>query len=164
MAGGNKAFRVIVLTTMLLSLCLSASAEDKLKPLLDGLYNSMKHVVDAVAGLLFSLFPGLRDSLHGLFFWEPEEEYLSWVISLRSLFWIFYIAAFIVLVAFLLQLWSMSRRYLYNTITGIAILLICIHLLGVGIEFTLLNLMLVILLGIPGAVIVVAFHYIGVPI
>jgi len=164
MIGRNKVFKVLLLTTILLSLSLSASSEDKLKPLLEGAYNSIKVVVDNVAGLLFGLFPGIRESLYSLFFWEPEEEYLSWVISLRSLFWLFYIAAFIVLIAFLLQIWSMSKRYLYNTITGIGILLICIHLLDVEIEFTLLNLILVVLLGIPGALIVIVFQYIGIPI
>ncbi|MEA1924860.1 MAG: hypothetical protein U9M95_03230 [Candidatus Altiarchaeota archaeon] len=160
----NKIFKVILLTILLLSLSMSACAEDKLKPLLEGVYNSMKGVVDSVAGLIFNMFPGLRESLYSLFFWEPQEEYLSWVISLRSLFWLVYIAAFIVLIAFLLQIWSMSKRYLYNTITGIGILLVCIHLLEVEIEFTLLNLILVVLLGIPGAVIVIALQYIGIPI
>ncbi|GEM_PF-1048754 len=161
---GNKAFKIILLTALLLSLSMSACAEDKLKPLLIGLYNSIKVVVDMVAGLIFNLFPGLRESLYSLFFWEPQEEYLSWVISLRSLFWIFYIAAFIVLIAFLLQIWSLSKRYLYNTVTGLGILLVCIHLLEVELEFTLLNLILVVLLGIPGALIVIGFQYIGIPI
>jgi len=152
---------VLILFTLL---AVDVAAEDRLKPALEGVYNSIKGVVDAVAGLLFNLFPGLKDSLMSLFYWEPQEAYLSWVISLRSLFWLVYVAVFIVLIAFLLQIWSMSKRYLVNTITGLLILLICIHLLGVPIGFSILNLILVVLLGIPGALIVIAFYYLGVPI
>jgi len=165
----NNYHSIPIISTLLILIILTltittVSAEDKLKPILEEAYNSIKKFIDRIADIIFDIFPGLRDSLYGLFFWEPEEEYLSWVRSLRSFFWLFYIAAFIVIIAFLMQLWSTSKRYLYNTITGLLILLICIHMLGVGLKFTVFNLILVVLLGIPGAIMVLIFYYLGLPI
>lgn len=142
----------------------SVTAEDQLKPILEGTYNLIKYVVDRVIDFLGSLFPGLWDSFVNLFVWEPEEESMSWYGNIKPFFWFLYVVAFIVIVIFLYQLWQLSVRYLYNAIGGLLVLLICIHLLNVDIGFSVLNLILILLLGIPGALIVLLFYYLGVPI
>lgn len=157
--------RILLISALIMILVINpVSAKDQLKPILEKVYNQIKEVVDFVSGYFEKLFPGLTNSVNNLFFFELEDKNFQWLSELRELIWLFYIAAFIVIIAFLIQLYQLSKHYLYNTIAGMVLLLICIHLLGVKIKFTILNLILVVLLGIPGAIITLAFHYLGVPI
>ena len=154
----------------ILFLSIYVSAEDQLKPVLDeisdsiniifsDLFGNIKLVVDKIGEIFFGIFPGLDESLENLFFWDPEEDYLAWVVPLRGLFWMIYIAAFIVIAAIMVQLWQMSKRLAYNTVSGMALILLLIHVLGVEIKFTVFNVLLVVLLGVPGTLLILLFHY-----
>ncbi len=154
---------------LLVSLCILllasvAAAEDQLKPALDTLYNLITSAINRVIDFLGNLFPGLWDSLVNLFVWEPEEESLSWYGNIKPFFWFLYFVVFIVVGIFLYQLWQISIRYLYNAIAGFLILLICIHLLNVEITFSVMNTIIILLLGVPGALIVLLFYYLGLQI
>ena len=152
----------VLLLLLLLNYSVTVSADDAATSFLEDIYYAIKAGVDGTINFFFTLFPGLKESLHNLFFWEPEEKHLSWVISLRALFWFSYIAFFFVVIVFLLDLWNMSNKYFYNALGGIIILLFCIHALEMELEFSILNSLIVLFLGVPGAFIILLLHFLGV--
>jgi hypothetical protein len=152
------------LSAIFLILLLSAvvSAEDKLKPIVDAFFNAIKAVVDAIAGFIFGVFPGLENSIKNLFsadlLW-PISDWAPWV---RGLYWLFYLAAFFAVMAVIAKLWSLSKRYIVNSVVGVLLLLILIHIFGVGVKITLLKLIITAIFGIPGVIFILFLHYLGV--
>ncbi|MBN2015019.1 MAG: pro-sigmaK processing inhibitor BofA family protein [Candidatus Altiarchaeota archaeon] len=58
----------------------------------------------------------------------------------------------------------MGKHFMINTIVGILLLLILIHVLGVGIQITILALIITAVFGIPGVIFIVMLHYLGIPL
>ncbi len=143
----------------LVFLALSASAEDKLKPFVDQSFNAIKQADDKVAGLVYSLFPSLKESLAGTI--GSADRFLPFM---KDFHWIYYLAGFIVIIAVLVKIWELGKHFLINSVVGILLLLICIHVLGVEIKVSLLTLLVTGILGVPGVLLILLLHYLGVAV
>jgi hypothetical protein len=82
----------------------------------------------------------------------------------RGLYWLVYLAAFFAVFAVLAKLWSMGEHFVINTIVGLLLLLVLIHIFGVEIQITLLVLILTAIFGVPGVIFVLILHYLGIPL
>lgn len=153
----NKKLALSLLIIVLIS---TASGEDLLKPLIDDFFNAMKSLVDVIAGFVFGLFPGLEESFAG----DPLGPIAGFFPWIRSLYWLFYLAVFFAVMAVIAKLWGMGKHFMINTIVGILLLLILIHVLGVGIQITILALIITAVFGIPGVIFIVMLHYLGIPL
>ncbi len=145
---------------ILLSAILTApavSAEDKLKPALDSIYNAIKTLADMIGGIIFSVFPSLENSIEGIL--NSIDKFLPFM---KDYHWIFYILIFIAIMAILAELWRMSKYYIINSISGLIFLLILIHIFGVEISITLPALIMIVLFGIPGVLLILILHYLGI--
>ncbi len=155
-------FLAVILLILLLSIIVSA--DDKLKPIIDTFFNAIKAVVDAISGFIFGFFPGLEESINSLlsrdFLW-PVSEWLPWI---RSLYWLFYLAAFFAIIAIIAKLWSLSKRYILNSIVGVLLLLILIHIFDVEMKITLLKLIITAIFGVPGVIFILILHYLRIPL
>jgi len=160
----ENASKFISLLLALVLLSAVGSAEDKLKPLIDSFFNLMKAVVDAIAELVFEVFPGLEESINNLLSGDPLWPISDWAPWIRSLYWLFYIALFFAIMAIIAKLWGMGKHFIVNTIVGILLLLILIHVLGVEMEISLLKLTITAIFGIPGVIFILILHYLGVPL
>lgn len=154
-------------TTMLVSILLvlfllsaTASAEDLLKPIIDDFFNAMKALVDVIAGFIFGLFPGLEESFKG----DPLGPIAGFFPWIRSFYWLFYLAVFFAVMAVIAKLWGMGKHFIINTVVGILLLLILIHVLGVEMEITILTLIITAIFGIPGVIFILMLHYLGIPL
>ncbi len=149
----------LILITLLSTLLIvsTASAEDKLKPILDSIYNAIKALVDKTGGIIFSIFPSLQNSIEGIL--NSIDNFLPFM---KDFHWVYYILIFIAIIAILAELWHMSRYYIINSISGIIFLLILIHVVGVEIQVTLPVLVLIVLFGIPGVLLILILHYLGI--
>ncbi len=153
----NKA---LVLLAALVLLSSTACAEDLLKPIIDVFFSIIKWFVDIISGFFFALFPGLGD-------WfkadplAPVARLIPWI---RGFYWLIYLAVFLAVMAVLAKLWSMSIHYITNSVAGVILMLILIHVLGVEIRITLLSLIITALFGVPGVIFVVMLHYLGITV
>jgi len=158
----KKLIHLLIISLFFLSMLQSVSADDKLKPMLERLQEATQKFVDKILEILYGFFPHLEESVEevksGEYF-EPVTELLPF---LKDLYWIFYVAAFFVILAVLAKMWSMSKRFIINSVAGIALLLIAIHVLEVDIKVTILKLILIALFGVPGTVFVLIAHYWGI--
>ena len=143
----------------ILLLCGFAAAEDKLKPFVDKTYSVIKEVDTRIGEFLFSLFPSFRESLNATM--KSMDRVFPFIAGFH---WVFYVAIFIGILATLSRLYDISKRYVINSILGIALLLIFIHVLGVELKITLLTLIITALLGVPGVLFVLILHYMGIVI
>lgn len=149
---------IIPLTAVFALLIASTvSADDRLKPILDTIYNAIKTLIDKLGGIISSLFPSLDKSIEGML--NLIYKFLPFM---KDFNWIFYILLFVVILIILTELWDMSKYYIMNTISGVILLLILIHVLGVGIRVTLPAFILIILFGIPGVLLILILHYLGI--
>lgn len=146
-------------TTALLVAFMSqyASAEDKLKPAIDYSTGILRGLLDPFIKLFYSLFPSFEESLTS-FMGSLDQTFPF----LREFHWLVYIALFFVLMAILAKVWSLSKQYIYNSIVGVLLLLICIHLLGVELRITLLSLLITAVFGVPGVLFLLIMHYSGI--
>ena len=155
--GLSSKFALLFSAVLLLIGC--ASAEDKLKPFVEETYKVIQQADKKVAVFLFSLFPSLQDSLDSTM--HSIDVFLPFM---KGFHWVFYLAGFIAFIAVFVKLWDMSKRYIINSIVGILLLLICIHVLGVELKITILSLLITALFGVLGVVFILVMHYIGVVI
>ncbi len=155
---------LLIISLLFLSVVQSVSAEDKLKPVLERLYNATQQIVDRVEKIAYGFFPGLEDSIENLTSIFLSSPVFEWFPNLRNFFWLFYVAAFFAILGILAKVWSMSKHLILNSVIGIIILLILIHYLDVEIKVTLLKLALIAIFGIPGVLFVLIAHYLGIPL
>jgi len=156
--------KFISLLLALVLLSAMGSAEDLLKPLIDSFFNAIKAVVDIIAGFIFGVFPGLEESINNLLSGDLLWPISDWAPWIRGLYWLFYIALFFAIMAIIAKLWSMGKHFIVNTIVGILLLLILIHVLGVEMKISLLKLTIIAIFGIPGVIFILILHYLGVPL
>lgn len=152
--------RLLALLAAVLLLSSVASAEDKLKPLIDTFFNAIKSLADLITEAVFGLFPGLRQSLSADIL-APIAVHFPWI---RGFYWLFYLAVFFVVMAVIAKIWSMGQHFIVNTVVGLIILLILVHLLGVELKITVLVLVITAIFGVPGVIFVVLMHYVGIPL
>jgi hypothetical protein len=143
----------------LLALCASVSAEDKLKPYLDRTYSVVHEFDTRVGELFFGFFPTFKESLASTM--KSVDRVFPFIAGFH---WVFYVATFIGILAMLSRLCEISKRYLINSVLGIALLLILIHVLGVELKITLFTLIAAALLGVPGVLLALLLHYTGIVI
>ena len=136
-----------------------AVAEDKLKPFIDNLAKMIQGLSDPLIRTFYSLFPTFEGSLTS--FMSSLDQFLPF---LKDFHWLVYLALFFVLMAILAKMWEMSKHYIYNSIVGVVLLLICIHLLGVELKITLLTLLITVVFGVPGVLFILIAHYTGIVI
>ncbi|MFZ2456577.1 MAG: pro-sigmaK processing inhibitor BofA family protein [Candidatus Altiarchaeia archaeon] len=136
-----------------------AAAEDKLKPFIDYGAKMVQELSNPLIRAFFSLFPSFEGSLAS--FMGSLDETLPF---LKGFHWLIYIALFFVLMAILAKMWEMSKHYIYNSIAGVVLLLVCIHLLGVELKITLMTLLITAVFGVPGVLFVLIAHYTGIVI
>ena len=136
-----------------------AAAEDKLKPIIDGVYDFIQTISGKLGDIFFSLLPSFKESL------AETMEFIDRTFPFMEDFhWLFYLVLFLAVMAVLSKLWKISRRYIWNSITGVILLLILIHPLDVEIKITLLMLIIVALFGVPGVLFTLIMHYAGIVI
>jgi hypothetical protein len=152
----KKAFTIALLIVFLSSY---ASAEDKLKPFIDYFAKMIQGLSAPLVRTFYSLFPTFEESLSS--FMGSLDRTLPF---LKDFHWIVYLAMFFVLMAILAKMWEMSKHYIYNSIVGVVLLLICIHLLGVELKITLLTLLITAVFGVPGVLFILIAHYAGIVI
>ena len=152
-----KILNPILISLSALLITPTVSAEDKLKPVLDSIYNAIKALVDKTGGIIFSIFPSLQNSIEGIL--NSIDKFLPFM---KDFHWVYYILIFIAIIAILAELWRMSEYYIINSISGIIFLLILIHIFGVEIHVTLPVLILIVLFGIPGVLLITLLHYMGI--
>ena len=136
-----------------------AAAEDKLKPFIDNLAKMIQGLSTPLIRTFYSLFPTFEGSLTS--FMSSLDQTLPF---LKDYHWLVYLALFFVLMAILAKMWEMSKHYVYNSIAGVVLLLICIHLLGVELKITLLTLLITAVFGVPGVLFILIAHYTGIVI
>ncbi len=156
------AIKSLLIIFLIILLSAAVSAEDMLKPIIDTLFNAIKTLVNAILNFIYGFFPGLRESVNNLLSGDllwPISNQFPWV---RSLYWLFYLAAFFAIMAVIAKLWSLSKRYIINSIVGMILLLIIIHLFGVEIKITLLKLIIIAVFGVPGVIFILLLHYLGI--
>jgi len=160
----SKLFNFLVISLLFLSVVQFVSAEDKLKPVLEQLYDATQQIVDRVEEIVYGFFPGLEDSVENLKSIFLSSPVLEWFPNLRGFFWLFYVAAFFAIMAIIAKVWSMSKHFILNSVVGIIILLILVHYFDVEIKVTLLKLALIAIFGVPGVLFVLIAHYLGIPL
>lgn len=156
------AIKSLLIIFLIILLSAAVSAEDMLKPIIDTLFNAIKTLVNALLNFIYGFFPGLKESVNNLLSGDllgPISNQFPWV---RSLYWLFYLAAFFVIMAVIAKLWSLSKRYIINSIVGMILLLIIIHIFGVEIKITLLKLIIIAVFGVPGVIFILLLHYLGI--
>lgn len=136
-----------------------AAAEDKLKPFIDYTAKTIQGLSNPLIRIFFSLFPTFEESLTS--FMDSLDQFLPF---LKEFHWLVYLALFLVLMAILAKMWEMSKHYIYNSIVGVVLLLICIHILGVELKITLLTLLITAVFGVPGVLFILLAHYAGIVI
>jgi inhibitor of the pro-sigma K processing machinery len=134
-----------------------AAAEDKLKPFIDYGTKMIQGVTDPLIRAFFSLFPTFEGSLTS--FMGSLDQFLPF---LKEFHWVVYLAMFFVMIAILAKMWEMSKHYIYNSIVGVILLLICIHVLGVELKITLMTLLITAVFGVPGVLFILLAHYTGI--
>ena len=150
----KKALAIVLLMVLLSSY---ASAEDKLKPFIDNLAKMLQGLSTPLIRTFYSLFPTFEGSLTS--FMSSLDQTLPF---LKDFHWLVYLALFFVLMAILAKMWEMSKQYIYNSIVGVVLLLICIHVLGVELKITLLTLLITAVFGVPGVLFILMAHYTGI--
>ncbi len=150
-----KRARVLALLLIAFSGC--AYAEDKLKPYVDYLAKTADAASGSLISAFYALFPALEGSLAD--FMGSVDATLPF---LKDFHWLVYLAMFFVVVAILAKLWKMSQNYLINSIVGVILLLICVHVLGVELRITLLSLLITAIFGVPGVLFILLAHYMGI--
>ena len=136
-----------------------ACAEDKLKPYVDLVGGFFSNVGSFIGRFFYGLFPSLERSVN------QNMTFLDGLLpAFKEYHWIFYLALAFFVLAILSKVWENARRYVMNSIGGIILLLILIHLFGVEIEVTVWVLLLTALFGIPGVLFVAILHYAGISI
>ena len=160
----SKTLHFLIISLLFLSIVQSASAEDTLKPALEQLYNAIQQIVDKIQEIVYGFFPGLEASVEGIKAVFLSSPVLEWFPILHDYFWLFYVAAFFVIIAILAKVWSMSKNFIINSVVGIIILLILVHYFDVGIQVTILKLALIAIFGVPGVLFVLIAHYLGIPL
>jgi len=160
----SKTLHFLIISLLFLSIVQSVSAEDTLKPILEQLYNATQQIVDKTQEIVYGFFPGLEDSIEELKALFLKSPVLEWFPVIKDFFWLFYVAAFFVILAAIAKVWSMSKHFIINSVVGIIILLLLIHYFDVGIEVTILKLVLIAIFGIPGVLFVLIAHYLGIPL
>jgi hypothetical protein len=154
---GRRSAKLAVSSLMLATLTLSVAAEDKLKPFVDQSFNTVKQADDRIAGLLYSLFPSLQESVARTI--VSADKFLPFM---KDFHWIYYLAGFIAIIAVLVKIWELGKKFLINSVVGVLLLLICIHVLGVELKVSLLTLLVTGILGVPGVLLILLLHYLGV--
>jgi inhibitor of the pro-sigma K processing machinery len=134
-----------------------ASAEDKLKPFIDYAAKMIQGLTNPLVRVFYSLFPTFEESLTS--FMGSLDQSLPF---LKEFHWVVYLALFFVLMAILAKMWEMSKHYIYNSIVGVLLLLVCIHILGVELKITLLTLLITAVFGVPGVLFILIAHYTGI--
>lgn len=136
-----------------------ASAEDKLKPYVDRAKGFLSSFSSAAGESFYGLFPYLEKSVN------ENMNFLDRLVpAFKEYHWVFYLAVAFIVLATLSKLWENARHYVLNSVGGIILLLILIHVLGVEIEVTVWVLLFTALFGIPGVLFVVVMHYAGIVI
>ena len=153
----NKCLAVFLILLMLSVTAYAAPSEDKLKPFVERFYDFIKAIVNWFVQRIYGIFPPLESSVA-----RENELMQKYMPFLAPYMWIFYLAAFFAIMAILAKLWVMSKRYIYNSIIGIIILLILVHVLGVQIKLSIITLGLIAIFGVPGVILVVILHYAGI--
>jgi len=151
--------KVLVIAFLMVLLSGYAAAEDKLKPFIDYLTKIIQDLSAPLKRTFYSLFPTFEESLTS--FMSSLDKTLPF---LKDFHWLVYLALFFVLMAILAKMWKMSREYIYNSIVGVILLLICIHILGVELKITLLTLLITAVFGVPGVLFTLVMHYTGIVI
>jgi hypothetical protein len=148
-----------VLASAFLMVLLSgyAAAEDKLKPFIDYLSKTIQGLSNPLIRTFYSLLPTFEESLTS--FMGSLDQSLPF---LKEFHWLVYLAIFFTAMAILAKIWEMSKGYIYNSIAGVILLLICIHILGVELKITLLTLLITAVFGVPGVLFTLVMHYMGI--
>jgi hypothetical protein len=151
--------RAPVIAFLMIFLSGYAAAEDKLKPFIDYLAKMIQNLSAPLVRTFYSLFPTFEGSLTS--FMRSLDRTLPF---LKDYHWLVYLAMFFVLMAILAKMWEMSKHYIYNSIAGVILLLICIHILGVELKITLFTLLVTAVFGVPGVLFTLVMHYMGIVI
>lgn len=151
--------RILIASILILYLSSFAAAEDKLKPVLDEIYGVIKTIAGKLGEIFFSFFPSFEDSLTKTMDFIDKNFPI-----MKDFHWVFYLAIFFAVMAILSKLWEISKHYIINSVIGIILLLILIHVLGVKIKITLLTLIMATLFGVPGVLFILILHYGGIVI
>jgi hypothetical protein len=149
--------RALALAFLIVFLSGHAAAEDKLKPFIDYLAKMIQELSSPLIRAFYSLFPTFEGSLTS--FMGSLDRTLPF---LKDFHWLVYLAMFFVLMAILAKMWEMSKQYIYNSILGVILLLICIHTLGVELKITLFTLLVTAVFGVPGVLFTLVMHYMGI--
>jgi hypothetical protein len=149
--------RALALAFFLIVFSGCAFAEDKLKPYVDYLAETAHTVSGSLLSAFYSLFPSLEESVAA--FINSVDATMPF---LKDYHWLVYLAIFFVVMAVIAKLWKMSENYMINSIVGVILLLICIHLLGVELKITLLSLVITAIFGVPGVLFILGAHYAGI--
>lgn len=151
--------KILITSILILYLSSFAAADDKLKPVLDEIYGVIKTIAGKLRDIFFSFFPSFEDYLT-----ETMDFIDKNFPIMKDFHWIIYLAIFFAVMAILSKLWEISRYYIINSVIGIILLLILIHILEVKIKITLLTLIIVTLFGVPGILFILILHYCGIVI
>jgi hypothetical protein len=146
--------KLLVALVLIIYLSNFAATEDKLKPVIDEVCSIISAVSGGLGDIFFSLLPSFEDSLNEMM------DFIDLTFPfMKDFHWVIYLAIFLAVMLVLSRLWKISRHYIWNSITGIILLLILIHPLGVEIKITLLTLIIVALFGVPGVLFTLIMHY-----
>lgn len=151
--------KALALATLLTIFSGYAFAEDKLKPYVDYLAKTIQGLASPLIRTFYNLFPSFEESLTA--FMKSVDTTLPF---LKDFHWLVYLAIFFVFMAILAKLWEMSKHYIINSVVGVILLLICIHILGVELKITLLTLLVTAIFGVPGVLFILIAHYMGIVI
>ena len=148
--------KAVALASLLIVLSTYAAAEDKLKPYVDYLAKSIQGLPGPLIRTFYSLFPSFEESM--IAFMKSVDTTMPF---LKDYHWLVYLAIFFVVMAILTKMWEMSKHYIINSIVGVILLLICIHVLGVELKITLLTMLITAIFGVPGVLFILIAHYAG---
>lgn len=152
----KKWFLVLALS---LSLCGFAAAEEKKGGYVDDFGRYLKEFDEKAGATFFRLFPNLEESLN-----KTTESIDGFMPFMRDYHWVIYLLLFFVVVGLLIKVWEESSHYLVNSLLGLILLITCIHLLEMKINVTLFGLIITLILGVPGVLVILALHYLGVTV
>jgi hypothetical protein len=155
MSNKNGLMALLAIGMILLTSAGTVYAQD----LLEEADKSLKDTDEAAGHMFFALFPGFESSLNSTL--EEIDRNFSFM---KDNHWIFYVIFLILVISFSIKVWEMSDGLFINSVLGIAAILIILHMFGIAVKITLLRFSLIFILGLGGVLIVLAFHYLGLPI
>ncbi|HEX54650.1 MAG: hypothetical protein DRO94_03075 [Candidatus Altiarchaeales archaeon] len=154
----------LLIPYILTSLSIQASARDILKPMIDRFMEIMYLFFKKILAIIGLLFPSLDNSILKFLSSDLLYPLSEWFPFIRMFYPLLYLALFFTVIAIIAKLWSMSKRYAINSISGIILLIILIHGFGVEIEVTIPKIIISAIFGIPGVIFILILHYLEISI